>query len=126
MLQAHRRAAFLLGLAFGAGIWLLSPVITGRREPWDAGGGYYVGALLLAGLVGGLVAPAYRGRVALGILAGQAVVLLGGVVAAPASGGLWPLGLVFLVGYSALGLVGAVIGAGLGRLRPRRPSDPSS
>jgi hypothetical protein len=30
----------------------------------------------------------------------------------PSSGGLWPLGLVFLAFYSAVALVGAVLGAG--------------
>ncbi len=120
MFQSRRRSAFLLGLALGAAIWWLSPVITGRREPWDAEGGYYPGALLLSGILGGLVMPQHWGSVAIGIYAGQAVVLLGGVVAAPASGGLWPLGLVFLASYSVLGLVGAGVGTGLIRLRARR------
>jgi hypothetical protein len=120
LFKSSRRSALLLGLALGAAIWLLSPVITGSREPWDAEGGYYAGALLLTGILGGLAAPQYWGSVAIGIFAGQALVLLGGVVAEPANGGLWPLGLLFLAFYSVLGLVGAGVGTGLRRLRSRR------
>lgn len=121
MLKPDRRSAFLLGLALGAAIWLLSPLVTGRREPWDAKGGYYAGGLLLAGILGGIVVPRQWVAAAVGIFAGQAAVLLGGVVADPASGGLWPLGLMFLAVYSVLGLVGAGAGAAIGRWRGRRP-----
>jgi hypothetical protein len=120
LFKAHRRSAFLLGTALGVAIWLLSPFVTGHREPWDAEGGYYFSALLLAGVLGGLVLPEYWGSLAIGIFAGQAAVLVGGVVVEPASGGLWPLGLVFLAFYSVVGLVGAAIGTGLRRLRSRR------
>jgi len=120
LLKAHRRSAFLLGIALGVAIWLLSPFITGHREPWDAEGGYYFIALLLAGILGGLVLPEYWGSMAIGIFAGQAVVLVSGVVADPASGGLWPLGLLFLAFYSVLGLFGAAVGTGLSRLRRSR------
>ena len=120
LFKSGRRSALLLGLALGAAIWLLSPVITGQREPWDAEGGYYPSALVLTGILGGLAVPQHWGSVAIGIFAGQGVVLLGGVVAEPASGGLWPLGLLFLAVYSVLGLVGAGVGTGLRRRRGRR------
>jgi hypothetical protein len=120
LIKSGRRSAFLLGLALGAAIWLLSPVIAGHREPWDAEGGYYPGALVLTGILGGLAMPPHWGSVAIGIFAGQAVVLLGGVVAEPASGGLWPLGLLFLAVYSVLGLVGAGVGTALIQNRGRR------
>ena len=120
MIKPGRRSALLLGVALGAAIWLLSPIITRHREPWDTEGGYYPGALVLTGLLGGLAVPQHWRSVAIGIFAGQAVVLLGGVVARPASGGLWPLGLLFLVAYSVLALGGAGVGAALIRLRGRR------
>jgi hypothetical protein len=63
------------------------------------------------------VAPTQVGRVALGIFVGQALVLLGGVVTDPASGGLWPLGIVFLAIYSMLALIGAVIAVAVMRHR---------
>lgn len=114
------RFSFLIGLAIGAAIWFLSPLITGRREPWDAGSGYYEGALLGAGLLGGLLLPEYWGRFAAGIFLGQVLVLMGGVLSDPSSGGLWPLGVVFLALYSLLVLLGVTLGSGLRRLRSRR------
>jgi hypothetical protein len=113
----RRWSAFLLGVILGAAIWLLSPWITGRSEPWDAENGYYSGALLATGVLGGLLLPMHWAILGLGILVGQALVILGGVLAEPASGGLWPLGLVFLAAYSILGLVGALVGAVLRRSR---------
>jgi hypothetical protein len=117
--RLDRRAAFLIGVGLGAAIWLLSPLITGRREPWDAEGGYYVAALLGAGVVAGVLAPGQWFSVALGVFGGQVVVLLGRVMAEPASGGLWPLGLLFLGWYSVLALLGAVLGASVRRFGSR-------
>jgi hypothetical protein len=118
-MNPRRWSAFLLGLVLGAAIWLLSPWITGRSEPWDAENAYYPGALLVAGGVGGLLIPMHWTGVTLGIVVGQALVILGGVLADPASGGLWPLGLIFLAGYSVLALLGALLGAAIRRFRGR-------
>jgi hypothetical protein len=118
-MNPRRWFAFLIGLILGAAIWLLSPWLTGRSEPWDAEGGYYAGALLATGAFGGLLLPLHWPAVALGIFGGQVLVILGGVLADPASGSLWPLGLVFLGVYSALALVGALLGAALRRGYPR-------
>jgi hypothetical protein len=114
-MNPRRWSAFLLGVILGAAIWLLSPWITGRSEPWDAESGYYSGALLATGVVGGLLLPMHWTSAALGIFGGQALVILGGVLADPASGGLWPLGLAFLAAYSVLALVGALLGSALRR-----------
>jgi hypothetical protein len=104
-----------IGLALGAGIWVLSASITGHQEPWDSPGMYYAGALLSAGAIGGFLVPGHWAEVAVGVFAGQAVVLLARVLAEPASGGLWPLGILFLGIYSLLALVGAGLGSGLRR-----------
>jgi hypothetical protein len=100
-----------LGLALGAGIWVLSGSITGRAEPWDSPSQVYVAELIGAGVVGGLLIPAHWIEVAVGIFTGQALVLLARVMAEPAEGGLWPLGLLFLAIYSLLALFGSVLGA---------------
>jgi hypothetical protein len=118
-MKPHRWLAFLLGLIFGSAIWLLSPWLTGRSEPWDAEGGYYPGALLAGGALGGIIVPLHWPSVAAGIFAGQLLVIIGGVLADPASGGLWPLGIAFLAIYSVLALVGALLGAALRRGRGR-------
>lgn len=101
----------------GAAIWLLSPMISGRREPWDAGGFFYPGALFVAGLLSGVLAPGHPRSAALGVFAGQAAVLLGGVVIEPGAGGLWPLGLIFLGVYSLLALLGAALADVIARRR---------
>ena len=108
-----------IGLALGAGIWILSTSITGHQEPWDSPGMYYAASLLGAGVIGGLLVPGHWAEVAVGVFTGQAMVLLARVLAEPASGGLWPLGILFLGFYSLLALVGARLGSGLRRaLRP--------
>ena len=110
-----------IGLAFGAAIWVLSASITGRPEPWDANSAYYPVALLVAGFVGGFLVPGHWGEVAVGVYAGQALVLLGRVLSDTGSGGLWPLGLIVLALYSLVALAGALLGSALRRFanRPR-------
>jgi hypothetical protein len=104
-----------IGLALGAAIWVLSASITGHQEPWDSPGVYYAAALLGAGAIGGFLVPGHWAEVAVGVFTGQAVVLLARVLAEPASGGLWPLGILFLGLYSLLALLGAGLGSGLRR-----------
>lgn len=115
MLKLDRHAGLLIGVGLGAAIWLISPFITGRREPWDAEGLYYPAALLGAGVLGGVLMPRQWLSGAVGVFVGQVVVLLGGVMAEPASGGLWPLGVLFLGLYSVLALLGAGLGASVRR-----------
>jgi hypothetical protein len=124
-LKPGRAWPFLLGLGLGAAIWILSPVMTGQREPWDVEGGYYPGALLTAGFLGGIFAPGHWGGVVAGVFTGQLLVLLAGVLADPASGGLWPLGASFLGLYSVLVLLGTSVGSGVRRVLGRRGDSPS-
>ena len=110
-----------IGVALGAGIWMLSASVTGQAEPWDSPGMYYQAALLGAGLIGGWLVADHWIEVAVGIFTGQAVVLLARLLADPATGGLWPLGVVLLGLYSLLALAGAATGAGLRRMLGGRP-----
>jgi hypothetical protein len=120
MTTLTRRSALLIGAVCGAGIWLLSPLLARHAEPWDGAAGYYPGALFLTGFVSSLMVPGVPGTVALGIFIGQALVLLGRVVAHPAQGGLWPLGIFFLGPYTLVALLGAVVGSAVGRRIGRR------
>jgi hypothetical protein len=104
-----------IGLVLGAGIWVLAAPVTGYQEPWDSPGMYYAATLLGAGVIGGFLVPGHWAEVAVGVFTGQAVVMLARVLAEPASGGLWPLGVLFLGVYSLLALLGAGLGSGLRR-----------
>ncbi len=105
----------LIAAVAGALVWVLSPWLTGQREPWDAAGFYYVGALLVAGLVAGLLAPRPLWAHYLGALGGQLIYLL-------LISGFDPLlvvGLLLLLGYTLLFLVGAALAAQIRRLVAR-------
>lgn len=102
---------FLIAALAGAAIWALSPLLTGQTEPWDAGL-YYSGALLAAGLLLGVAVPKPLWAHYLGGLVGQALYLLLFLPPSP----LMAVGLVFLLVWSLLLLVGACAGA---RIRTR-------
>lgn len=54
----HRAAVtFVVAAMLGATIWLASPWVTGQKEPWDADGIFYLGALVVTGLIAGFVSP---------------------------------------------------------------------
>jgi len=97
---------FLIAALAGAAIWALSPLLTGQAEPWDAGL-YYSGALLAAGLFSGVAVPKPLWAHYLGGLVGQALYLLLFLPPSP----LMAVGLVFLLVWSLLLLVGACAGA---------------
>ena len=105
-----------IGLACGVAVWVFSGAITGRAEPWDSAWMYYAGALIASGAIGGFLVPAHWIEVAVGVFTGQAVVLMARVLAEPGSGGLWPLGVLFLALYSLLALAGAVAGSAVRRM----------
>lgn len=102
---------FLLAALAGMAIWALSSGITGQTEPWDAGL-YYSSALLVAGLLSGVTAPKPLWAHYLGGIVGQALYLMLFLPPSP----LMAVGLVFLLVWSLLLLVGAYAGA---RIRTR-------
>lgn len=100
-----RQAILWRAAAAGAALWALSPLLTGRREPWDAQLPYYWVGLLVIGMV---FARYTKRRAALPL------VLLGlylGQVAwglfALGAGNLLPVGLVALALYLFPAWVGA-------------------
>lgn len=52
-----RDYSFLLSALLTSSIWALSPLLTGRAEPWDADGFFYIGALAATGLLAGALIP---------------------------------------------------------------------
>ena len=90
-----------------ASIWLLTPVLTNHREPWDADGSFYIVALLIAGAVAGAVAPKPRWAHYVGSFAGQ----LGYELLILRVGPLFLIGAVFLLGYCAVYSIAAALAA---------------
>ena len=104
--------AFFLASATAFAIWALSPWLTGYKEPWDALGVYYYVALLLAGAVSGLITAKPLWAHYVGSIFGQ---LLFALLFLPI-GPLAVIGLLFLMMWSLLFLVGAYLGS---RMRTR-------
>ncbi|HET8578421.1 MAG TPA: hypothetical protein VFO18_15105 [Methylomirabilota bacterium] len=111
--------AAVLAIGLGAAIWAASPVVTGRKEPWDAAGPYYLLALLVSGF---LVGFATRGSGSsafvttfVGLFLGQLLYMLAFLRIGP----LIVIGLGFLGVYSGLGALAAVGGSRVGRWAPR-------
>lgn len=97
-------------------MWALSVPLTGKAEPWDAEGFYYLLALAIAGAISGALIPKHLAIQYIGAVVGQAayeVVFL-------KVGALFVLGLVFLMGYSIIFLGAAAVVAGF---RTRRSNE---
>jgi hypothetical protein len=103
----------LVSLVAGAAVWALSPWLAGQREPWDAGGFYYIIALLVAGAIAGFVSPRPLWAHYLGGLIGQVGYAILFVDVSP----LFVVGVIFLLAYTLIFLVGAAIA---GQLRAFR------
>jgi hypothetical protein len=107
----------LAGAAGGAVIWLASPLVTGYREPWDAPGPYYALSLGGLGVLLGALVPRLFWLAPLAGFGGQFVVFGSRALLPPQE--FWLLGLIVLVMYSGLIVLGAVVGA-VGRVGGRR------
>ena len=88
-------------------VWAASSVVTGHSEPWDAEGGYYLGGLLLAGLVAGAIAPYAPWAHYCGAIAGQLVYMILFQRVGPLIGD----GVLFLALYALALVGGSLIGA---------------
>jgi len=106
-----RRAAlaFILAGIVSAAIWASSPLVTGHKEPWDAEGFFYIGSLFAVGVIAGFSIPKPLWALYLGSVVGQMIYELIFLSLGP----LFVLGVGFLLGYSLLFLVGALIGSRL-------------
>ncbi len=100
---------FGLSVALGALIWIGSRRFTGNVEPWDPPGYYWHIGLLVAGFIPALLSPQRFWLWPLGVLLGQVIIFVPGVIQGPPAP-LWPLGIVFLVVYSIVAFVGSFLG----------------
>jgi hypothetical protein len=105
--------ALSTSVLLGASIWFFSECLTGHREPWDAQGGIYPLLLVIAGFLPACLTPGGFWRWATGVFVGQLTAFM--VMSVQQPGALWPVGIGFLAAYSLWGLLGATLGAALGR-----------
>ena len=110
--------AFLLSAALAAAVWGLSTFLTGKEEPWDAEGAYYVVALGIAGAIAGAAVPGHLFAHYVGAFSGQAAYELIFLKLGP----LFVLGLAFLAAYSIIFLVAAAVAASFRKRVSRRES----
>ena len=111
MLNRDLTIKFAVSAVFGAAIWVLSSIVTGSAEPWDADSPYYFISLFAGGALLGWLYPRNIWTVFLGIMFGQLVYFL---VFLP-SGPLLPLGIIFLFGFGVLSLAGAALASRIKR-----------
>ena len=102
--------ALTLAIGLGAAIWAASPFIVHEAEPWDADQGmsflYYPAALVIAGLLCGLLTPRRPGISYAGLVAGQVAYM---TLFQPA-GPFVILGIVFLLFFTVLAMAGWAVG----------------
>lgn len=109
------RIVLVLCFLWGAVIWVASPQLTGKVEPWDASSPLYVTSLFVAGLIGALMNRPLRSAVAVWL--GQSVGFMVSVFMHSDNASLWPLGLLIAVPISSLiSLVGALTGGLIARV----------
>ncbi len=122
--QSERFPAFVTGAVCGYLVWFLSVPLTGRREPWDAGGLgalYYPGTLFLAGFAGYLLTR-WKKPLLWGLYAGQCGYLF---TSSGGPGNLFPLGLIALAIYLLPALAGVWLAGRVVRARDEvSPSKP--
>jgi hypothetical protein len=97
----------VIAAVLGAAVWALSPALTGRAEPWDSEGPYYVCALVIAGALAGGLYPKSLWAHYLGAVVGQAAYEFLFLKLGP----LFPLGVVVLLGYGIVFVAGATLAA---------------
>jgi hypothetical protein len=104
--------AATFGACVGALIWIFSPYFSGYVEPWGGSGGYYLVALLVAGILSGVAIPRRSTMLYFGAVAGQMAYIL----AVPHSAVLEPLTVSILLACTLILLAGSAFGAQVERI----------
>jgi hypothetical protein len=101
-MTATRKALVLLavGIALGAAIWVFSPWLTGRIEPWDAEQPIWALSWLVVAILGGLAGHVRGVCLPLGYALGQMLVTIKSVFV----GEFGALGWMFIGMYAAVAL----------------------
>lgn len=118
----HALWPLMLGLALGVAIWLFSPWLTGKVEPWDADAPIWPLSWLAVAIAGGLIGRLRGVGLPIGYALGQMLVTIKSVFV----GQFGALGWMFIGGYAAaaiavtLMIVGTVAAARYIRSAHRR------
>ena len=104
----HGPALLALGVLLGAAIWVFSPWLTGKIEPWDADRPIWPLSWLVIAFLGGLTGRISGVCLPLGYALGQALVTIKSVFA----GQFGALGWMFIGGYAAVAAAATVVLAG--------------
>jgi hypothetical protein len=114
-LKHERTISFSVAAALGAAIWGLSPLVTTAAEPWDAESPYYFVSLFVAGVLVGFLWPRQTWLAFIGIVVGQLVYMFLFLPSGPLS----PLGVLFLIFFGLVSLLGLALASrvrrGMGR-----------
>lgn len=105
-----------LGAALGAGIWLLSPWLTGAAEPWDANAPIWPLSWLVVAVLGGLSGRLRGVCLPLGYALGQMLVTIRPTV----SGEFGFLGWLIIGGFAAVSVAVTLAIAGVTSLLRRQ------
>jgi hypothetical protein len=106
-LHHTRHPALLLlaiGVALGVGVWLLSPWLTGRAEPWDADAPIWPTSWLLMAIAAGGTGRLHGLLLVVGYALGQMLVTVKSVLGSEFGA----LGWLFILGWMAAALVASL------------------
>ncbi len=99
----------IIGSALGWALWHFSEGATGSKEPWDAGGLYFMGGLYVAGILATVVSPRNFFWAPVGVIIGQILFQFINIGLSP----FFLLGCLFHILYGAIALAGAATYFGL-------------
>ena len=102
VMTQNRKALVLLalGMLLGVAIWLFSPWVTGKSEPWDADAPIWSLSWLLVAALGGLTGHVRGACLPLGYALGQMLITVKSVFL----GEFGALGWMFIGGYAAVAI----------------------
>ena len=116
----RRYSSFLIATFGGLFLWILSPLIFGLSEPWDASPVFYFASLFVLGIFCGLVSETAFLPAWLGAFVGQAAFLVYLTFRPDYSAqGLEILGLFFAAFYSVLAGLGTLVASIFKRVQNR-------
>jgi hypothetical protein len=98
-----------IGVLAGVGMWIFSPWLTGKIEPWDADAPIWFFSWILMAVLGGLVGHVRGVCLPLGYALGQMLVTIQSVF----TGEFGALGWLFIAGYAAASTLATMALAGV-------------